>query len=120
VGLAFGVVSVGALAVADTGSAGGDLAMSDNPVLQAAPLPGDVVARGPVLRDNTALWAETGPDLVVRSLDASGRTRSLYVSSAAPGLPAGGYSEFHVPSIAAAVAGSRSSERYSKPTARPT
>jgi hypothetical protein len=56
---------------------------------------------GPVLLDHRAVWVESGHRLLVRSLDAHGRTRTLFSTSATPGAPKGTLWPFFVHSIAA-------------------
>ncbi len=56
---------------------------------QAHTLPGDKLLTGPVLLDHRAVWVEAGHRLLVRSIDASGRTRTIFSTSAAPGAPKG-------------------------------
>jgi len=56
---------------------------------------------GPVLLDHRAVWVEAGHRLLVRSLDAHGRTRTLFSTSATPGAPKGTLWPFFVHSIAA-------------------
>jgi hypothetical protein len=56
---------------------------------------------GPVLLDHRAVWVEAGQRLLVRSLDAHGRTRTLFSTSKTPGAPKGTRWPFFVDSIAA-------------------
>lgn len=70
-------------------------------VVKAHTLPSDQLLAGPVLLGHRAVWAEAGRRLVVRSLDAGGRTRMLFSTSAAPGAPKGTVWPFFVRSIAA-------------------
>lgn len=70
-------------------------------VVQAHTLPGDQLLAGPVLVDHRAVWVEGGRRLLVRSLDASGRTRTVLATSATPGAPTGTPWPFSVKSIAA-------------------
>lgn len=69
--------------------------------VQAHTLPGDRLLAGPVLLDHRAVWAEAGQRLLLRSLDAHGRTRTLFSTSATPGAPRGTVWPFAVQSLAA-------------------
>lgn len=69
--------------------------------MEAHTLPGDQLLAGPVLLDHRAVWAEAGRRLLLRSLDAHGRTRTLFSSSKAPGAPKNSLWPFHVRSITA-------------------
>jgi hypothetical protein len=69
--------------------------------VQAHTLPGDQLMAGPVLLDHRAVWVEAGHRLLVRSLDAHGRTRTLFSTAATPGAPKGTRWPFFVDSIAA-------------------
>jgi hypothetical protein len=71
------------------------------PVVQAHTLPGDRLLAGPVLLEHRAVWVEAGHRLLVRSLDAHGRTRTLFSTSKTPGAPKGALWPFSVRSIAA-------------------
>lgn len=70
-------------------------------IVQAHTLPGDQLLAGPVLMRHRAVWVEAGRRLLVRSLDAAGRTRVLFSTSATPGAPAGTVWPFSVHSLAA-------------------
>jgi hypothetical protein len=70
-------------------------------LVKAHTLPSDQLLAGPVLLGHRAVWAEAGRRLLVRSLDASGRTRTLFSTSATPGASAGTVWPFSVRSIAA-------------------
>lgn len=70
--------------------------------MQAHTLPEDRLLAGPVLLDHRAVWVEAGRRrLLVRSLDAHGRTRTLFSTSKMPGAPKGALRPFFVDSIAA-------------------
>jgi hypothetical protein len=70
--------------------------------VRARTLPGDRLLAGPVLVGHRAVWVEAGHQLLVRSLDALGRTGTLFSSSETPGAPKGILWPFSVRSIAAA------------------
>lgn len=70
-------------------------------VVEAHMLPGDQLLAGPVLLDHRAVWVEAGSRLLVRSLDASGRTRTIFSTEKTPGAPKGAVWPFWVWSIAA-------------------
>lgn len=69
--------------------------------MRAHTLPGDRLLAGPVLLDHRAVWVEAGHRLLVRSLDALGRTGTLFSTSETPGAPKGVLWPFSVRSIAA-------------------
>jgi hypothetical protein len=87
--------------VARSGSPGSSRQEVAGPVVQAHTLPGDRLLAGPVLLDHRAVWVEAGQRLLVRSLDAQGRTRTLFSTSKTPGAPKGTRWPFFVDSIAA-------------------
>jgi hypothetical protein len=68
--------------------------------VRAHALPGDRLLAGPVLLDHRAVWVEAGHRLLVRSLDAHGRTRTLFSTSTTPGAPKGTLWPFYVRGIA--------------------
>lgn len=70
-------------------------------VVRAHTLPGDQLEAGPVLLHHRAVWVEAGRRLLVRSLDAHGRTRTIFSTSKTPGAPKGIVWPFWVASIAA-------------------
>lgn len=73
----------------------------DGGVVESHTLPGDQLLAGPVLLDHRAVWVEAGRRLLVRSLDAHGRTRTVFSTSKAPGAPKGTIWPYWVRSIAA-------------------
>jgi len=73
----------------------------DGGVVQAHTLPGDQLLAGPELLDHRAVWVEAGHRLLVRSLDAHGRTRTIFSTSTTPGAPKGTIWPYWVRSIAA-------------------
>jgi hypothetical protein len=75
--------------------------LGDAGIAQAHTLPIDQLLAGPVLVDHRAVWVEAGHRLLVRSLDASGHTRTIFSSSSTPGAPKGIVWPFHVDSLAA-------------------
>jgi hypothetical protein len=72
----------------------------DGGLVQAHTLPNDRLLAGPVLVDHRAVWVEAGRRLFVRSLDASGRTRTIFSTSKTPGAPKGIVWPFWVANIA--------------------
>jgi hypothetical protein len=96
-----GCVLGGCGGVAAPGSPGSSQPGVHRGVAQAHTLPGDRLLAGPVLVDHRAVWVEGGQRLLVRSLDAHGRTRTLFSTSATPGAPKGTPWPFLVKSIAA-------------------
>ena len=79
----------GYVSVADRGSPGSSWRHALGGVVQAHTLRGDQLRAGPVLVDHRAVWVETGRRLLVRSLDAQGRTRTIFSTSVTPGAPKG-------------------------------
>lgn len=73
----------------------------DGGLVQAHTLPNDRLLAGPVLVDHRAVWVEAGRRLLVRSLDASGRTRTIFSTSKTPGAAKGVVWPFWVANIAA-------------------
>lgn len=73
----------------------------DGGVIEAHTLPGDQLLAGPVLLDHRAVWVEAGHRLLVRSLDAQGRTRTLFSTAKTPGAPKNVVWPFWVESVAA-------------------
>jgi hypothetical protein len=101
-GLVVGVCALGGCGgVAAPGSPRSTRPKVDRGVAQAHTLPGDRLLAGPVLVDHRAVWVEAGHRLLVRSLDADGRTRTLFSTSATPGAPKSTLWPFFVKSIAA-------------------
>lgn len=70
-------------------------------VWKAHVLRGDQLQAGPVLVGHRAVWVEAGRRLLVRSLDAHGRTRTIFSTSRTPGAPKGTPWPYSVQSIAA-------------------
>jgi hypothetical protein len=96
IALALAIGSGTCAAIASSGNgAGADrataaLSGSVSGVVRARTLPGDELMAGPVIVDHQAMWVEDGRrSLLVRSLDASGRTRTIFSTSATPRAPKG-------------------------------
>lgn len=103
--LAVAVFAVGAAAAVaavrdgETGSSGS--LQGGGRVWKAHVLRGDQLQAGPVLVGHRAVWVEAGRRLLVRSLDAHGRTRTIFSTSRTPGAPKGTSWPYSVQSIAA-------------------
>jgi hypothetical protein len=87
--------------VAASGSPGSSRPEAVGALVQAHTLPGDQLLAGPVLLGHRAVWVEAGQRLLVRSLDAHGRTHTLFSTSKTLGAPKGTRWPFFVDSIAA-------------------
>jgi hypothetical protein len=90
----------GCASVAASGSPGSSRQEVAGALVRAHTLPDDRLLAGPVLLDHRAVWVEAGHRLLVRSLDAHGRTRTLFSTSKTPGAPKGTLWPFYVRGIA--------------------
>jgi hypothetical protein len=99
--LALFVALCGTSYAATQGSRRSSRRLGNAGLTQAHTLPDDQLLAGPVLVDHRAVWVEAGHRLLVRSLDASGRTRTIFSTSATPGAPKDIVWPFRVDSLAA-------------------
>lgn len=91
----------GLIATRNAGSRAPSPLVVDGSVVQAHTLPDDRLLAGPVLLHHRAVWVEGGRRLFVRSLDAHGRTRTIFSTSKTPGAPKSAVWPFSVRGIAA-------------------
>jgi hypothetical protein len=100
VGLAMGWSAVALTAASAARSSSGSGAAHH--VARARARPGDLLLAGPVLFGHEVVWAEAGAHrLLVRTLDLTGRTHTLFSTRQTPGAPKNAQWPFDVPSLAA-------------------
>jgi hypothetical protein len=103
VGAAISLVGQSTASVPRAPRVGARSASGSAEVVQAQLLPGDQLLAGPVLLDDRfAVWAEAGRHrLLLRSLDLSGRTRTIFSTRQARGVPESAQWPFDVATLAA-------------------